>query len=438
MTSQLEQLQQRIEELETAVVATTAQKELLANLLRVQQTERALDATLQKTLEISVRLTGAERGSIFLVDDQKNVTTAVLIRGGASAIQREQLVSRVMDSGLAGWVAEHRRVGLIEDTEQDERWMTLPDQPYVARAALAVPILRDDFLLGLLTLIHSEPRSFTVDHAQLMQATASQISLVLENAQLYASLQEANEALESRVQTRTAQLAATNEQVRAGQARLQALSQQLLTAQEAERRHIARELHDEIGQSLSALKINLQGIQRRADAASVATQIEDSVAIAERVLQQVRTLSLDLRPSLLDDMGLEIALNWYLHRLAERAGWNAHLEARLKDERMPAEIETVCFRVVQEALTNVMRHAQATQVQIKLYQSTEGLELVILDNGVGFDVSAARQRAAQGGSLGLLGIPERVGLVGGRVSIFSTPGQGSEIRATFPLNPASD
>jgi len=433
VTTELEQLQQKIEDLETAVIATTAQKELLANLLSVQQSDRALDATLQKTLEISARLTGAERGSIFLVDEAKTVIKAVLIRGGVSAVQQQLLVSRVMDNGLAGWVAAHHQAGLVEDTEQDERWMTLPDQPYVARAALAVPILRDEFLLGLLTLIHSEPHKFTSDHAQLMQATASQIALVLENAQLYASLQEANEALESRVQARTAELAQTYEQVRAGQERLQALSKQLLTAQEAERRHIARELHDEIGQSLSALKINLQGVQRRAEAAGVASQIADSVTIAERLLQQVRTLSLDLRPSLLDDMGLEIALNWYLNRLAESAGWRAQLKASLKDERMPAEIETVCFRVVQEALTNVMRHAQATEVVIELNQLAEELELVIRDNGVGFDVAAARQRATQGGSLGLLGLPERVALVGGQTSIVSTPGHGSEIRAIFPI-----
>lgn len=433
--SEIEQLQRQVEELQTAVLATNAQKELLANLLQVEQSARALDSTLLKTLEISARLTGAERGSIFLVDDARTTTKAVLIRGDASAVQQQQLVNRVMSGGLAGWVADHHQVGLVEDTLTDERWMTLPDQPYTARAALAVPILREGRLLGLLTLIHSEPLKFTAEHARLLQATASQIALVLENAQLYAGLQRANDELEHRVRVRTAELNDAYEQVRSARERLQALSQQLLTAQEAERRRIARELHDEIGQSLSALKINLQGVQRRPDAARVVQHLEESVSIAERVLQQVRTLSLDLRPSLLDDMGLEVALNWYLNRLAEQAGWQAQLSADLEVERLPADIETVCFRVVQESLTNVMRHARASRVYIRLLQRDDELELVIQDDGVGFDVSAARQRAVQGGSLGLLGIPERVSLVGGRVVIASTPGKGTEIHAYLPLPP---
>lgn len=432
----LEQLRRQVEELRTAVVATNAQKELLANLLlQVGQSAQALDSTLQKTLEISARLTGAERGSIFLIDANQTTTKAVLIRDGVSDVQREQLVNRVMHGGLAGWVAQHHTIGRIEDTLTDERWMTLPDQPYVARSALAVPILREGHLLGLLTLIHSLPQQFTAEHTHLMQATASQVALVLDNAQLYTSLQWANAELENRVQARTAELAQAYDQVQASQERLQALSQQLLSAQEAERRHIARELHDEIGQSLSALKINLQGLQRRPEVSALTNQIEDSIAITERVLQQTRTLSLDLRPSLLDDMGLEIALNWYLNRLAERAGWQPTLTARLKVDRLPAEIETVCFRIAQESLTNVLRHAQATAVQIELNQDDTDLELVIRDNGLGFDVAAARQKAIRGGSLGLLGISERVTLIRGQVTITSVPGQGTEIRARLPLQP---
>jgi signal transduction histidine kinase len=434
----VEQLQTQVEELQTAVLAANAQKELMANLLlQVGQSAHALDSTLQKTLEISARLTGAERGSIFLIDDNQTTVKAILIRDGVSDVQRQQLVNRVMHGGLAGWVVQHRTIGRIDDTLNDERWMTLPNQPYAARSALAVPILREEQLLGLLTLIHSVPGQFTADHAHLMQATASQVALVLDNAQLYARLQRINDELEDRVRVRTAELAQAYEQVHAAQERLQALSQQLLSAQEVERRNIARELHDEIGQSLSALKINLQGLQRRREAAELTNQIEDAVSIAERVLQQVRTLSLDLRPSLLDDMGLEIALGWYLNRLAERAGWKTNLVADLTVERLPTEIETVCFRVVQESLTNVLRHAQASEVKVTLTQHETELELVIHDNGLGFDVAAARQKAIRGGSLGLLGIPERVNLIGGRVSIQSSPNQGTEIRAILPLNPAN-
>jgi signal transduction histidine kinase len=212
---------------------------------------------------------------------------------------------------------------------------------------------------------------------------------------------------------------------------LQILSRQLLEAQESERRHLARELHDEIGQALTAMKINLQAAQRTPD--TLAAYLEDSISLADRTLQQVRNLSLDLRPALLDDLGLVAALRWYVDRQAQRAGFTAHFAADPLESRPRPDIETACFRVAQEALTNVMRHAQAQQVRVELHQRAAGLHLLIRDDGKGFDVRAAQERAAQGMSAGLLGMQERVWLVGGQIDIESTPARGTEIRARFPL-----
>ena len=437
-------LHQAIDELKRSIVATNAQKELLANLLAVAQSPEAIDATLQKTLEISARLTHAERGSIFLLNETNEIYKAILIRGGVSAVEQQQLVRGVMESGLAGWVAQNHKVGLVADTMSDERWVTLPDQPYDVRSALAVPINRDDRMLGLLTLIHSQPAHFSAEDAQLMQATASQIALVLENAQLYVDLQQelmrrkqaeialqkANDELEQRVQERTAELAQAN-------FRLQSLSKQLLTAQEDERRRIARELHDQIGQSLTAVKIDLQGLQRHPEAASLITRLDDSAALVEQAIQQVRTMSLDLRPSLLDDLGLEIALRWYLNRQAERAAWATEVTSQLKVERLPIEIETVCFRIAQEAITNTMRHAQAKRVQIELHQEGNEVEMIIRDDGKGFEVNEAKQGAARGASMGVLGMQERATLAGGQMDIVSAPDQGATLRLRFTLEAAS-
>ncbi len=187
---------------------------------------------------------------------------------------------------------------------------------------------------------------------------------------------------------------------------LQILSRQLLEAQENERRHIARELHDEIGQALTAVKIYLQAAQRTPEA--LVSYLEDSISIVDRTLQQVRTLSLDLRPALLDDLGLVVALRWYVDRQAQRTGFTAQFVADAPETRPRPDIETACFRVAQEALTNVARHARAQQVRVELRQRDTELHLLIRDDGKGFDVRAAQERAAQGASMGLLGMQERV------------------------------
>jgi len=213
---------------------------------------------------------------------------------------------------------------------------------------------------------------------------------------------------------------------------LQVLSQRLLQAQEAERRLIARELHDEIGQAFTAVKLNLQALQHSV-AAPQKAQLDESISVVEAALQQVRGLSMELRPSVLDDLGLAAALRWLADRQAERAGFKVQVIADLQEERLPAEVETASFRVAQEALTNIVRHAGADDVQVEVRLRGTELELVIHDDGVGFDVPAAQARATRGESLGLLGMQERVALVGGDLKVVSAPGQGSEVRAHFTV-----
>ncbi len=209
------------------------------------------------------------------------------------------------------------------------------------------------------------------------------------------------------------------------------LSQRVMDAQENERRQIARELHDEIGQALTALKLNLQTVQRRQ---KDVLDLSESIGMAERMLQQVRAISLNLRPPMLDDLGLAPALRWLLDCQGGDAGLNVSFVNRLKETRLAPEIEIACFRVAQEALTNVARHAQAEQVKVELAQDEHELYLTIQDNGRGFDLQAADEHAWQGRSAGLVGMRERVHLAGGRLEIKSNPQEGTQIRACFPLD----
>lgn len=215
----------------------------------------------------------------------------------------------------------------------------------------------------------------------------------------------------------------------------QAISRRLVELQEAERRRVARELHDEVGQALTAIKINLQTLEQQNTDPLLAVRLKDSIAVVERALQQVRNISLDLRPSLLDDLGLVPALRWYIDNQAQRAGLTARFTATPADLRLAPQLETNCFRVAQEAITNVIRHAHATHMDVILDATGHGVRLVVRDNGVGFNVTQALEQSLRGQSVGLSGLRERAALVGGRVDIFSKRGHGTEVRAWFPGEP---
>lgn len=215
--------------------------------------------------------------------------------------------------------------------------------------------------------------------------------------------------------------------------RLQALSNRMLEMQEAERRHIARELHDEIGQSLTAIKLNLEALTRRIADERVRGLAAEIAGVAGQVLDQVRRLSLDLRPPQLDDLGLLAALQWLVKRHTRDDGPAIELVAPDDLPRLGGQAETACFRVAQEALTNVLRHAGATSVRIELKNEDGQFCLDVHDDGRGFDLAAARARALEGASLGLVGMNERVALAGGEIRLASRSGTGTHVRACFPL-----
>lgn len=214
--------------------------------------------------------------------------------------------------------------------------------------------------------------------------------------------------------------------------KLEVLSRQLVEAQETERRNIARELHDEIGQALTVIELNLQAMMQ-SPAGIERPRLQECLAVVERVLAQVQDISLNLRPSLLDDLGLEPALRWVTDRQASLIGLKIQFHADRLKRRLDPVIETACFRVAQEALTNVVRHARAKLVTVDVRIEDEQLHLRIHDDGIGFEVAAVREKAVNGASLGLLGMEERAVLVGGELQMISAPDQGTEVHAWFPL-----
>jgi signal transduction histidine kinase len=296
---------------------------------------------------------------------------------------------------------------VIPDSHADPDWVILPELAWI-RSVMSAPIRAKGRYLGLLNLHSAVPNYFTNAHVAPLQAFADQAAVALENASLL-------------------------REVHAGRERLQALSEQLLDAQEAERRAVARELHDEIGQVLAAVGANLLAIEPSSRPVNLSERLEESLDLVDDAIKRIRDLSLDLRPSLLDDFGAVPALEWYIDRQAQRSGWSAEFVAEPSEMRLPPGLETTCFRVAQVALTNVARHAQAKKVRVELLRHQTELEMVISDDGVGFDVQAALERARRGATLGLLSMEERVRLARGVLEIKSAPGHGTEIRVRFPL-----
>lgn len=315
-------------------------------------------------------------------------------------------------AGLAGRAVREGRPCQSSDLASEPEWREQgPFRDTLlatgVRTVVHVPLHAKDRIIGTLGIGLIAARTCSEAEVALLQAFGDQAAIALENARLYQDAQEAREALRS-------------------------LSRRLIEVQESERRRFAFELHDEIGQSLTALKLNLELADASMSGPAV-TRLRDGIDLADRVLKQVRSMSLDLRPSLLDDLGLSAALRWYVPQQAQRAGIVADVIADLGADRLPAPVETACFRVVQEAVTNVLRHARASRVSVGAHAFADRVELWIEDDGSGFDVAAARQGIHEGRSLGLLGMEERVSLVGGKLSIDSAPGRGARVHITCPL-----
>lgn len=399
--------------------AETARSQHIGQLQQLAQAAVAIHASktveeaLQQLTDEARTIIGAHQGVTSLTVDQdwSQVVTALSLSDKYSAYRGFQVAPRGV--GIYTLVCETNQPMRLtqEALERHPAWRNFSGhagQHPPLYGWLAVPLIgRDGRNLGLVQLSERYKGDFTESDEAILLQLARVASIAIENGQLVTALRGAGE-------------------------RLQTLSRQLMTMQENERRTLARELHDEIGQSLTAVKINLLAL-RRQGRDSLEERVNDSLDLVDHTIERVRALSLALRPSVLDDLGLQAALRWYLDRHAQRAALVIQLTYEVAIPRLPIEVETACFRIVQEALTNVLRHAQAHHVQVVVREDEGRLCLSICDDGVGFDVAAAQARAARGSSLGILGMEERLALVGGYLEFDSAPMRGTCLRAFLPL-----
>lgn len=250
-----------------------------------------------------------------------------------------------------------------------------------------------------------------------------------ENAQLIRQMQQLNAELESRVIKRTEQLQISNTKLLETQADLRRLSEELMRNTEQERARISREIHDQLGQLLTAIKMELRAIERGAaqDPAKINERLSETFQLVDETIKTIRRIASDLRPGILDDFGLEAAVEWQLQQFHDRTGVTVDLETDVAEDRLSRDMSTAAFRVLQEALTNIARHAEATHVQVSVRTTQDDLLLAVLDNGKGLQADGNRQ------SLGLVGMRERARQLGGSVSIANGPEQGVRVEMRVPL-----
>ena len=220
-------------------------------------------------------------------------------------------------------------------------------------------------------------------------------------------------------------------QLEASQSSLRQLPRQIIQAQEDERHRLARDLHDEAAQALTSLLVRLRLLERAQDPAEAQARVQELRELTAQALEEVRRVALDLRPTILDDLGLGPALEWRVDELNRGGGLHATLWATGLDRRLPREVELTFYRVAQESLSNAARHAQAQSVNVELTAGDGRLRLAITDDGCGFDPDAVAVNDRRG--LGLVGMHERLAMVDGQLEVFSAPGCGTRIVASAPL-----
>ena len=338
-------------------------------------------------------LLGARIALIALPDPDETLRVAAAAGEDAGAIVGARLGLAASKAGRVLTRARSERVdSIVEDPEVDQ---------HTARAlgvttAIYAPLVVHGRALGVIVAhdkAGDDPR-FGDDDVRLTESLAQRAAIALDLSQ-----RVSREAVRKVVQ-----------------------------AQELERARLARELHDETGQALTSVLLGLKALEQAVTTEGGHERVASLRELVVETLQSVRRLAVELRPSALDDFGLAPALERLVDTVREQAGLEVDLELRLGAVRLPSEVETTLYRIVQEALTNVTKHAGATRISVVVSRQEQAVAAVIEDDGAGFEVAEAR---ADG--LGLVGMRERVGLVGGRLRIEASPGRGTTLAAEIPL-----
>lgn len=368
----------------------------LVEVSRVIGSSLRLDRVLESVVDQGMRALEAEAGTVWLLDrERERIVPAVAL--GPKGEEIKQLWLRPGE-GIAGAVLAQRRSLLVENARKFPHWAARFDlsSGFNTRSVLCVPLIYRDEAIGALQFVNKRhDRLFGKGDLALARALAGQAAAAIENSRV--------------------------------------LEDQIVRAHEEERRRIARDLHDGPAQTLAGLLLRAEICQRlvEVDSRRAGAELEALKEELRNSLQEVRGILFNLRPPALDQLGLVAALRSYLEGLASRSGLATVFSVTGQERRLPPSLEVTLYRLLQEALNNVRKHARAATVSVRLEFLPDRVAAVVEDDGIGFDVDAAR---AQGGDhFGLVGMRERVELMEGTLDISSRPGHGTRIAFSFPV-----
>jgi len=371
-----------------------------------------LDAILNIALDTVLEIIGATTGGILLLHEQTQMLTYRVYRG-LSAKYVEQ-VKMSLGEGVAGRVAQTGESVVLEDISRDPR-VAYPDLVSTEglRGFVSVPLKAKDKVVGVMNIASHTPGQFSAEDMYLLNSIGCQLGTAIEQTRLYQRLEF-------------------------GRERYQTLLQHALTAQEEERKRIARELHDETSQALTSLTLNLQAAITKAETDGVVDadfmgKLKKIQSVAVHTQNEISKLMKELRPTLLDELGLAAAVSRYAKDSLESLGTKVSTEFEGVEERLPTEVEVTLFRIAQGTIGNILEHAEAKNVSIRLECNASECVLDVKDDGRGFDVSKITRVDKGGWGAGLFTMKERARLVGGRCSIKSQPGKGTRIVVKVPL-----
>lgn len=394
-----------------------------------QFTEATLDAMMQSF--------GASTGAISLVTPDGENMDVVSARGyppeEVDGFKRIRIADRLTAGAMVAATGEP--VWVRNSAEYLERF---PNSPSVYErgsdcACAVVPIQVQQRVAGVIALNFNHERDFTPEDKDLLMALSTQCGQALERMRLYEETQQLNQQLEARVQARTRQLETTILQLRKSREQLHELSGQMLAAVEDERRRIAQEVHDELGQALTVIKMDMGFALRKLNgtAPDVASRLDETVKHIDETIRIMRRIATDLRPGILDSLGLEAAVESLVQDFGERAGIRCNLLKETNNQPIfDKDVSIAAYRIVQEALTNIARHAHATEVDVSYIAGDERLFIEIHDNGIGIPDTPETGTK----SLGLRGMRERARHVHGDVTVQGAPGKGTTVTLEIALN----
>ena len=376
--------------------------DVLSEIARIITSTLDLEEVYQQFAEAVKRLVDFDRASIDTIDhDAGTIKIAYLSRRTGSVLNQGETVR--LEGTVSELASTTRRTQVVDDFAEDTRFWAANASGDGLRSMISMPLISNDRVIGTFNLMAQAPHSYGAWHREVLERLASQIAPAVENALLF-------------------------EELKASRDRMGALSAQLVDAQESERRYLARELHNEIGQVLTGLRLTLETNSPRSGGVSGESLIM-AQSLIEDLLQRVREMSLDLRPPMLDDMGLLPALMWYIDRYTSQTNIRVKFEHWGIEGRFKQDVETATFRIIQEALTNVARHADVREVAVEVKARGSRLAVGVEDNGTGFDPESKMRDM---NAAGLAGMTERADMLGGHLTLRSTPGGGTRLDVELP------